>query len=210
MQASMDVNLKEWIQALSWAVAAVGGVIAAFKAVSEMRLNRKTQERDLRWKQALTWKDIFSQMRSDKRAAAAMEMLDWRGDRNYEIAPWATVRVCREDVTEALRTSAVTMTERELFIRSCFDSFFEALAAVERYLEIDLINPKDVNLTLEDHISELEKDKGVFQSYIDAYGNRSALRFLERMSRWRADLRKRAEARLIHSPFVRLRGCRGR
>jgi hypothetical protein len=177
------MDLKDGIQAGSWVVASVGGVVAAFKAVIEMRLNRRQQERELRWKQALTWEEMVSKMRSDQPVASAMSMLEWSG-REYEIAPGRRAMVTFDQVTRALRTIDLTFEEHEFFVRNCFDHFFDSLGQIQRYLEIDLISLQDVTLVLEYQIATLARNRQIIQGYLDNYGFGSAQRFLDGFAAW--------------------------
>ena len=44
----MDSNTKDIIQVAAWLTATIGGLIAAFKAIIEMRHNREQRKKELK------------------------------------------------------------------------------------------------------------------------------------------------------------------
>jgi uncharacterized protein HemX len=58
----MNPFLKDCIQVGSWAVAIIGGLIAAGVAIYQQRANRKQREIELRWNQAKLGRELFDQM----------------------------------------------------------------------------------------------------------------------------------------------------
>jgi len=96
----MDL-VKAWFHILAWSVASIGGVIAAFRAIVEMRRNREQRKQELRWRQARESKDILDKLNEDPRSRSAMMMLDWSG-REYKIKEDVKERISKSDVLEAL------------------------------------------------------------------------------------------------------------
>lgn len=47
---AVNATTKDIIQIVVWVVAIVGGLIAAFKAVHEMRQTRQVRAQELRWR----------------------------------------------------------------------------------------------------------------------------------------------------------------
>lgn len=71
-----------------------------------------------------------------------------------------------------------------MFIRDCFDRFFDLLSPIERYLEINLISLKDVGLVLEYQVQAMARNRNIFEDYLDAYGFRTAKKLFERFPIW--------------------------
>jgi hypothetical protein len=78
--------LMDLFQAVSWIVAAVGGVTAAIISVLQMAKNRRQVQKHLRWRRAKEAKDFLHELVTDPLSRDAMRMLDWDG-REYEIEP---------------------------------------------------------------------------------------------------------------------------
>ena len=80
----MDPLWKDAVQMFFWLVASIGGVVAAFRGLHQMRQNRDQRAEELRWQRARESKLLVDEMEKSSGANAAMRMLDWTG-REYDI-----------------------------------------------------------------------------------------------------------------------------
>lgn len=88
--------MKDIFQIAAWAVAVVGGLIAAFKAIDEWR-------KDLRWKQAEMAKTCLDEIQDSQLASAALKMLDWTG-LSFELPDHTmSTPILNEDRRDAMR-----------------------------------------------------------------------------------------------------------
>jgi hypothetical protein len=188
----MDPFIKDLIQVVTWLVAAIGGVIAAFKAVSE--LHRSNEERaeairerqvQFRWRQAEMARTILDQTWSNNFARSALKMLDWSGLK-YERAGATTEPITHENVYHALRTTNLRFTDDEQYVRDCFDQLFDDFERMEHYLNIGLVNWDDIQGRLDYHVNLLARQRKIHEQFLRAYQFKLALLFLERFPQWSA------------------------
>jgi len=134
----MDPFIKDLIEVATWLVAVIGGVIAAFKAVSE--LHRSNEERaeairerqvQFRWRQAEMARTILDQTWSNSSTRSALKMLDWSGLK-YERANATTEPITHENVNDALRTTNLRFTDDEQYVRDCFNQLFDDFERIRR------------------------------------------------------------------------------
>lgn len=77
---------KLYSQEIVTLIGIIGGIIAAYKGLYEMRLATKQRHQELRWKRAQAAKEILRDVHNDKHAAGAVLMLDWNdGKHDYDI-----------------------------------------------------------------------------------------------------------------------------
>jgi hypothetical protein len=181
----MNTQIKDWVQVLSWGVAIIGGLIAAFKAIAEMRENREQRVRELRWKQATAAKEFFDEILADSRVNDALQMLDWSG-RDYKIDEDTVATITSEDVWYALRTTNLKFTEKETYIRDCFDRLLYSVERIEQSISIGLFNFEDVQYPLEYYARKLRsgKKREAFEGFLRSYGYVLAKRFFYRFESW--------------------------
>lgn len=78
--------VKDVSQEAVWLVAAAGGCVAAFKAITKMRQSTNQRHQELRWRRAQAASDVIQKIHDHPRAAAAVTMLDWNeGKHNYTL-----------------------------------------------------------------------------------------------------------------------------
>jgi len=86
MNQGMNPFLKDVIQVASWVVAVIGGLIAAFVAIRQLKSNTEQRKTELRWRQANAAKEIISDIHSNYWAKNAVTMLDWsEGKHRFKI-----------------------------------------------------------------------------------------------------------------------------
>lgn len=170
---------KESIQTLSWLVASIGGVFAALMALVQLQESR-------RWKKTELAKEIVKEIWENDKSVAAMILVDW-SNREFKLDSGSSVRITRDDVVDALRTdTSKPFTEKEIFVRDCYDNLLDALQALEHYIDRRLIAFEDVEYPLEYAVCELVGIRQSIEAYISAYEFRNAAQFLGRYERWRS------------------------
>ncbi len=187
----IDPAWQGWIQTVSLVGAVLGIVIAFLKYFSEQRQNRQQRERaleqsqlELRWKQAEAAKKLLDEMLTDTRAVAAMKMLDWN-DLEFEVKPGLKLTIWEHEYVKALRTSNLKFTDKEAYIRDCFDSLFYFMAMIEHYAHSELVRLEDVAFPLDYYMKIINKNRAVFDKFLLHYGLKRTTRMMQRLDRYR-------------------------
>jgi hypothetical protein len=162
-------------------MAILGGLIAAFKAIHETAENRRQRAHELRWKKAQLAREILDKLHSNRRFHDALVMLDWSG-REFEVSPGQVQEIRWEDLPTALRAwqDPISFDEKEIYIRDCFDDLFDGLNLLEHYLGTDLLDFRDVEFPMAYHIAKLRERSDAVTVFINHYGYRLAVAFIER------------------------------
>jgi hypothetical protein len=177
----MNQIAKDLLQIIALAVAVVGGLIAAFKALDETRENRRQRVRELRWRKAELAREIIGKLHASKRFHDALVMVDWTG-RDYEVSPGNVKEIKWEDLPAALRLweEPISFDEKEVYIRDCFDELFDGLNLLEHYLRTDLLDFKDVEFPMAYYIGKVVERGDDIAGLMNHYGYRLAKAFIER------------------------------
>jgi hypothetical protein len=189
--------LMNGFQIGAWIIAIVGGLIAASKAITEMRRANTQRLEDMRWKRAEMAKKCLDEMISDVLIQAALKMLDWNGQR-FDIAGIGKRGpISHQARREALRTEGTVFLVEgdEQFIRDAFDKLFDAFQRLEHFLKTNLIEFEDVEQPLAYYVRKLSRPEEyvVMHTFLTAYGYDSVENFLGRFPEWDAH-RKSVEA----------------
>jgi hypothetical protein len=142
----LSVEIKDVIQIVVSAVAIIGGLVAAFKAIAELKRGNIQRREDMRWKQAEMAKKIIDEIYNDRLARAAMKMLDWSG-LTYERPDGSRSGPIDDTVRRiGLRISNTAFSEKDdgPFIRDAYDALFDAFERLEHFIRIRLIQFEDV------------------------------------------------------------------
>lgn len=185
----MSPDTKDLVQVAAAAVAVVGGLIAAFRAVAEFRRSNDQRREDMRWRQAEMAKRCLDEMRADPLARAALKMLDWSGLR-YERPGGGTTGVIDRDTRRAaLRTTNTMFADKDdaPFIRDAYDALFDGFERLEHFTRMKLIDFDDVEPAFRYYVEKMSApdDRAIFVSFLDTYGFALAAAFLERFAPWR-------------------------
>ncbi len=160
MQAAQSLGVdpyaKDVFQIIAWFAAILGAFIAVWKALVEVRENRQQRIKDqaqrireMRWGQAKISKELLDDMFDDPYAKAAMTMLDWSG-REFEIKKNVVEKLYESDTQHGLRTTNLEApSDKDIYIRDCFDRFFYHVDRIEQSIRIDLINFEDAKFPLD-------------------------------------------------------------
>jgi hypothetical protein len=176
----VDTTIKDAIQVTVWAVAIAGGLIAAFKAVHEMRQTREMRAQELRWKKAQLAREVLNGFWAKAHFHDALLMLDWSG-RQYKIDD-KFERVFWEDLPGALRVWAepIGFAPKETYIRDCFDALFDAMNTLEHYLRTGLLDFADVQFPMAYYAKLLTQRLSTLDLYLEHYDFKLASGFLNR------------------------------
>lgn len=185
----MSQTIKDTFQLGAWAIAIIGGLIAAFKAVAEMRRSNEQRREDIRWKQAEMAKRCLDEIFNNAEARAALKMLDWTGSTYLTRENSMTGPITHESRRLALRTEDTVFPPGDdgPFIRDAFDELFDGFERLEHFIRIGLIVFEDVERPFVYYVGKLAgpEDRVVFHSFLKFYGFRSAQEFLNRFQEWR-------------------------
>ncbi len=179
----MSTATMNWIQAISWLIASIGGVAALFNLGLQNRRASKQRKEEYLWKRAEQAKTITNQIWANERCTDAMMMLDWT-NRTYKISEDEEVRITTSDVTEALTTENLAFSEKQAYIRDCFDALLDAMQYLEHLIQIGLVDFSDVGFPMRYSIEELSGKRPEIERYIDAYHFDEAKQFLDRFDFW--------------------------
>ena len=167
--------IKDWTQIAAWTATAIGIIVAIIKYVSEQKQNRQQRELqleqrkvELRWKQAEAAKKLVDEMLTDELALAAIKMLDWN-DLEYEIKPGLRDTINKSDYLSALRTKDLDFSNKEAYIRHCFDSLFGYMAMMEHYIKSELVLVDDIAYPLGYYLKIMDRNREVFINFLSYY-----------------------------------------
>lgn len=181
-QTTLDA-IKMIIEMLALLIASVGGIVAAFKAISEMQENRKQRSDELRWKQSTLAREALNELWDEPLCVDTMRMLDWN-ERIFTINGNRKLIKAR-DVRDALRLNSPSHDEEiHAYVRDCFDSFFGTMQIIEHYISINLIHFEDVTYPFGYYAAKLKQEPEVFEKFLTEYQYTKAIAFLKRFENW--------------------------
>jgi hypothetical protein len=178
-QAAAQGGWRDSLQLALVFVGVVGGLIAAGRAVLDFREN-------LLWKRANAAREFLTEIHQHARASAAVMMMDWyESEHEYKLKPEddEPVEISYDDVLAALKKEQKdcrgSTSERDRFIRDCFDWFFYFVGRIERYIEIKLIKFEDVEPVFRPYARVINGDAS-YAKFMDLHEYDSALQFWKR------------------------------
>jgi Asp-tRNA(Asn)/Glu-tRNA(Gln) amidotransferase C subunit len=178
--------VSQWITVGSAVVATGGGLVAAFKAVSEWKratLQRRDelQQRELefRHKQAVFSRDLIKDIFGDTWSRAALRMLDW--DLNdYEDGKGTKYEISRGEVKHALRATNLQFSDKEVYIRTCFEALYDYLEQLENLIRLDVINFEDIETTFRYYIVRIVRPDTEHFEFFAFYDYPRTKQFIDR------------------------------
>ena len=188
----MSQNTKDWVQVAAWGITIIAGIVAAWKAIIEMKRSNDQRWEDMRWKQAEMAKKCLDEFTANDLARAALKMLDWTGRYYTKPDGGKTKPVDHQIRRNALRTTNTVFLQGKEddadFIRDAFDELFDHFERAEHFIRIKLILFDDIQQPLSYHISKLagKDDREIYQKYLQEYGFQLAQDFLKRFPVWNA------------------------
>lgn len=175
------MNTNQLIETITHIVAIIGGLIAAYKLITEMKQARIQRHMDLRWKQANAAREMLKEMLASPLVNDATIMLDWTG-REFTITPNQKATITFEEIQNALRTDNLIFTAKEVYIRDCADAFLFHVELIEQAIRNELIEFKDIKFPMEYYIAAMRKNDlyNAYTQFIKEYNYKNADRFLSR------------------------------
>lgn len=177
------MTLANQIQITAQIVAIIGGLIAAYKIITEIKQSRLERHRDLRWKQANSAHGFLKDMLASQMVTDATIMLDWTG-RTFNITPDQKATITFQDVQVGLRTDNLNFTEKEVYIRDCADAFLFHVELIEQAIRNDLIEFRDIKFPMTYYVNAMRKNNlyNAYLAFIKEYEYKNAEKFLNRFS----------------------------
>jgi hypothetical protein len=183
----MIPDIKEWCQIAAWLVAVVGGLIAAFKAITELRRSNDQRQEDLRWKRAEMAKTCIDELNANSLARSALKMLDWAGRTYVREDGKHTGEITDKKRRDALRTYNTEFPPDDTFIRDAFDGLLDYCERFEHFIRIGLIVFDDVEPFFRYYVAKLAgaDERDVITRFMNVYDFTLGLSFLDRFDAWR-------------------------
>jgi hypothetical protein len=178
----MNPLLKDIFQVASWAVAVIGGLIAAFVAIRQLKSNTEQRKTELRWRQANAAKEIINDLHGNNWAKSAVTMLDWsEGKHRFKFEEKDSVEISYEkDVLPALTKRQSECSDVEQDIVYCFDWFFYFVNRIEHYVRTELIEFEDVEDIFRLYSEKIKKHEQVFETFMTVHSYKLANDFWKR------------------------------
>ncbi len=155
------------VQIAFWLVGIVGTLIAAYRAIAELRLGRLQRFKELRWRKASAAREILDVIHRHPLACAAVTMMDWSGSSHTFEVPGGAVTIRFAEALEALSLPAeAPHTTTQTFICDSFDWFFYYLDQIEHYIRIELIDFSDVASPLKPYVLKLRQNRAVVDRFL--------------------------------------------
>ncbi len=173
------------VDQLAKIAAVAGGLIAAFKAIDEMRKKREEDARQLQWTQAKEAQRILEAGLSTKPVRDALTMLDW--SRPFTLPDNSVVHISQQEARDALRTRGLGFTDKETYIRDCFDALFGFFDQVEQALKVKLVLFNNVEPALAYYVGLMARHRPVFEGFMTNYHYLQATDLVARFDIWRAE-----------------------
>ena len=163
---------RNWIQLGAVVVGILGGLLAVFRAIYEIRQSTRQRYADLRWKRANAAKELVYDIHRDKRSAAAVLMMDWHdGVHEHEVGAGQRKVVGYSDVLAALAKPVSQCDEAaERYIRDCFDWFFFYVDRLEHYIESEFIDFVDVASIFKPYVRLFRKNQEIYDRFVTNRG----------------------------------------
>ena len=172
------MNFESVLEVLALSVGSIGGVIAAFKAVAEIRLNRIQRVIEHRWKQTGEAKEFIAAIKRSYKSFSALQMLDWSG-RSYEIDDGEKATVKFEDVDNGMRINDLQFSKKESFIRDCFDDLYDKFDLIEHFIRHGFIELTDIDTPLRYYAIKIAENENHIE-FMKKYNHNLALFFVKR------------------------------
>lgn len=179
-------DLQPWIMIGGSVITAGGVLVASFKALVEWR--RATEQRreelllrqrEFRHKQATFARELTREVFSDPKARAALKMLDSLSFEYVDDAG-SKRRIRREELQSALRTSDLTFSDEQKFVRASFEALYDYLEQIEHLIGLEVISFDDVETAFRYHMIQALRPEVRHLEFLEHYDYPRAKRFLQR------------------------------
>ncbi|HKP72143.1 MAG TPA: hypothetical protein VJT82_04340 [Pyrinomonadaceae bacterium] len=177
-----DEQKKNRLESYAKLIGIVGGLLAIFSGLYQLRQGIVQNGRELRWKQAGTAREMINKMVDDE-GWKAMEMMDWDDEgRDYEINGHKE-KINVNTVYAALEKSESTDQDRYIIDR--LDRTFFLVSQLESAVRSDLVKIEDVRFPLSWYAAKrMCPRKQLFESYMQENAAPETLQFFRRLDEW--------------------------
>ncbi len=176
------VALKDYGQLLSYFVAVPVAAVGLAKAIYEIGASRKQRADEFRWKQANAAKELLDDIHNHELAKQAVHMLDWcDGSSEYNIHGDLSSVISYSDALKALAMNqGETRSERDAYVRDCFDWLFYRIDRIEHYIRRGLIEFDDVRDVFKVYARQVAKNEQVYLNFLQFHEYDLARQFFAR------------------------------
>jgi hypothetical protein len=178
----MNKLLKDIIEVSYWGLTILGGLIVAFLAIRQFKLNTEQRKDELRWKQANAAKEIINDIHNNKLASNAVFILDWSEGRHrlkFEDKDSVIISYI-DDVIPALNKPQSKCSELDQDIIYCFDWFFYYINRIEHYIRTNLIKFEDVEDIHRLYSKKIKEHEAIYEKFMDDHSYNLANHFWKR------------------------------
>ena len=126
----------------------------------------KQQRQKLEWEQTQTAREVNEKFVDDTEAQQALTLVDCDNDTctltdysEKDLVKHHDYDVKGKEDVRSLRIQGAPPSEKEEFLRECFDAWFYWMAVLEQYLENGLIRQKDMAFPSDYYLRQLRNDK---------------------------------------------------
>lgn len=175
------MDLKDKIEITTQIVAIAGGLIAAYKIITEIRQSRIQRHQDLRWRQSNSAHQMLKDMLDSQWVCDATVMMDWT-EREFSITTEKRKTITFEEVQNALRTDNLNFSDKEVYIRDCADAFLFHVELIEQAIRNEMIEFRDIKFPMTYYINAMKKHNlyNAYLEFIKEYGYKNSERFFKR------------------------------
>lgn len=181
------------VQFVGWCLTVIVGAIGAYKGIRELQMSTEARRTELRWKKAAVARDLLSEIHHGFYSSAAVQMFDWWGcTRNYSVkrdgivlvtaaAEKGTIEIATDDIRAALsRPAHQQISEKEIFIRDCFDWFFYYVDRIDQYVLNGLVTIEDVAAVFNPYSKLVVRERELFEAFMNQHEYHFAIHFFRR------------------------------
>lgn len=179
-------EIESLVKIVGGVIAAGAAIFATFKALIEWR--RATEQRreelvlrqrEYRQKQAVFGREIVREIFADTKARAALKMLDWLDD-EYVDDDGVQYRIRRDQIQSAMRTTNLTFTNAEAFVRTRFEALYDHLEQVEHLITLGVLAFDDIETAFRYYVVRAIRPTIQHFDFLDYYDYPRAKKFLLR------------------------------
>jgi hypothetical protein len=187
-------HIKIWVDVAVGSLTLVAAPFAAYRGLEEWR--RATEQRreelllrqrEFRHKQATFARELVKDIFDDKKARAALKMLDWlyevyvdEDEQEHEIRRAEVQSALR--VTQSVLQGNETLSEKDVFIRNCFEALYNYLEQLENLIDLQVVNFEDIGTVFRYYMTRALRPDVAHLSFLDFYDYPRAKKFLLRFA----------------------------
>jgi hypothetical protein len=139
------------------------------------------KKRELRWKKAELAREILTNFKANQLYCDALTMLDYSG-REFEISKGIVEAVEWDELPNALQAwkEPITFSDKEIYVRDCFDQLLGAFNLLEHYLRTDLLEFEDIEFPTAYYVNKMRDHWSAVGVFASHYHFKLAIDFINR------------------------------